>query len=249
MARTGGRCPKGQPRRARHDHEVPFPPPRGGDRPKPREGPRRKGVLPRSGEAGRPGPPATGTSGEGNGGLLLLVVDVVRQQRVERELQRWQREREQQEQQQLRSRRAGRLVIGPDLFPFRALWRQYRGCRRNKRNTHSALAFEVGAEAKLLVLQQELRDHTYRPGRSICFVTGGPKPREVFAADFRDRIVHHVLAARQERVFERFFGAQRQRQRQLDTDERPHHADREAAAGAQRMSPSAVGAPAIYQST
>jgi len=96
-------------------------------------------------------------------------------------------------------------VIGPDLYSFRALWRQYRGCRRNKRNTPSALAFEVDAEAKLLVLQQELRDHTYRPGRSICFVTGGPKPREVFAADFRDRIVHHVLVTRQERVFERLF--------------------------------------------
>lgn len=96
-------------------------------------------------------------------------------------------------------------MIGPDLYSFRALWRQYRDCRRNKRNTHSALAFEVDAEAKLLVLQQELRDHTYRPGRSICFVTGGPKPREVFAADFRDRIVHHVLVARQERVFERLF--------------------------------------------
>jgi hypothetical protein len=50
-----------------------------------------------------------------------------------------------------------------------------------------------------------LRDHTYRPGRSICFVTGGPKPREVFAADFRDRIVHHLLVSRLERVFEPTF--------------------------------------------
>jgi hypothetical protein len=30
----------------------------------------------------------------------------------------------------------------------------------------------VDAEANLLALQQELRAHTYRPGRSICFVTG-----------------------------------------------------------------------------
>lgn len=41
-------------------------------------------------------------------------------------------------------------------------------------------------------LGTELREHTWRPGRSICFVTDGPKPREVFAADFRDRIVHHL---------------------------------------------------------
>jgi hypothetical protein len=52
----------------------------------------------------------------------------------------------------------GRLVIGPDPYSFRALWRQYRHCRRNKRSTHNALAFEVDAEAGLLALQQELRD-------------------------------------------------------------------------------------------
>jgi hypothetical protein len=121
---------------------------------------------------------------------------------VDRELQRRQREREQQEQQQLRACRAGRLVIGPDPYAFRALWRQYRGCRRNKRNSLNALAFEADAEANLLALQAELRAHTYRPGRSTCFVTGGPKPREVFAADFRDRIVHQLLVAWQERVFE-----------------------------------------------
>jgi hypothetical protein len=53
--------------------------------------------------------------------------------------------------------------------------------------------------------QEELRAHSYRPGRAICFVTDGPKPREVFAADFRDRIVHHLLVSHQERVFEPLF--------------------------------------------
>ena len=60
----------------------------------------------------------------------------------------------------------------------------------------------MNAEANLLALQQELRAHTYQPGRSICFITDGPKPREVFAADFRDRVVHHLLVSHQERVFE-----------------------------------------------
>lgn len=96
-------------------------------------------------------------------------------------------------------------MIGPDLYSFLALWRHYRQCRRNKRNTANALAFEVNAEAHLLALQQELRAHTYRPGRSICFITDGPKPREVFAADFRDRVAHHLLVSHQERVFERSF--------------------------------------------
>jgi hypothetical protein len=148
------------------------------------------------------------TSGEGNGGELPLVVVVVReqpQQRMDRQFQRRQREREQQEQQQLRSCGAGRLVIGPDFYSFHALWEAYRTCRRNKRNSRNALAFEIDAEARLLELQRELREHTYRPGRSICFVTSGPKPREVFAAEFRDRIVHHLLVHEQERIFEPLF--------------------------------------------
>jgi retron-type reverse transcriptase len=89
-----------------------------------------------------------------------------------------------------------------DYYAFEQLWRNYHTCRRNKRNTVNALRFEIDAEAKLLDLQQELRAHTYKPGRSICFVTDGPKPREVFAADFRDRVVHHLLVHHQERVFE-----------------------------------------------
>jgi hypothetical protein len=91
------------------------------------------------------------------------------------------------------------------MYSFANLWRQYRACRRNKRSTINQLRFEIDAEAKLLELQQELRQHTYRPGRSICFVTDGPKPREAFAADFRDRIVHHLLVHHLERVFEPCF--------------------------------------------
>jgi RNA-directed DNA polymerase len=92
-----------------------------------------------------------------------------------------------------------------ELYSFSNLWHQYRVCRRNKRNTINALAFEVDAESNLLSLQAELRDHSYRPGRSVCFITDGAKPREVFAADFRDRIVHHLLVTAQTEVYERRF--------------------------------------------
>ena len=88
------------------------------------------------------------------------------------------------------------------LYSFAELWRQYRACRRNKRRTRNALAFEIDLEAKLLALGEELRSHRYRPGRSICFITDGPKPREVFAAGFRDRVVHHLLVSRLEPIFE-----------------------------------------------
>ena len=76
---------------------------------------------------------------------------------------------------------------------FQALVQAYTDCRANKRNTASALRFEQALEANLWTLHEQLQAGTYRPGRSICFVVTRPKPREVWAADFPDRIVHHLL--------------------------------------------------------
>jgi len=50
-----------------------------------------------------------------------------------------------------------------------------------------------------------LKSHTYRPGRSICFIITDPKPREVFAADFRDRVIHHLLVGYLEPIWEKIF--------------------------------------------
>jgi retron-type reverse transcriptase len=78
-------------------------------------------------------------------------------------------------------------------YSFELLLRAYIDCRKNKRNTASALAFEQDLERNLWQLHEELTEGSYAPGRSICFVITRPKPREVWAADFRDRIVHHLL--------------------------------------------------------
>ncbi len=81
----------------------------------------------------------------------------------------------------------------------------YFDCRRHKRNTESALAFELQLEHNLVGLFDELAAGTYRPGPSICFVVTRPKPREVWAAAFRDRIVHHLLYNKVGARFERAF--------------------------------------------
>jgi retron-type reverse transcriptase len=78
-------------------------------------------------------------------------------------------------------------------FSFEALVAAYFDCRANKRNQPSALAFEQDLERNLAQLHEDLLEGRYRPGPSICFVITRPKPREVWAADFRDRIVHHLL--------------------------------------------------------
>ena len=81
----------------------------------------------------------------------------------------------------------------------------YFDCRRAKRNTGSALEFEQDLERNLSRLYEELADGAYRPGRSICFVITRPKPREVWAAEFRDRVVHHLLYNHIGPRFERSF--------------------------------------------
>ncbi|SDT25355.1 Reverse transcriptase (RNA-dependent DNA polymerase) [Pseudomonas chlororaphis] len=78
-------------------------------------------------------------------------------------------------------------------FQFEDLVQAYYDCRRRKRNTASARRYEQDMEINLLELYDDLIAGTYRPGRSICFVVTRPKAREVWAADFRDRIVHHLL--------------------------------------------------------
>jgi RNA-directed DNA polymerase len=78
-------------------------------------------------------------------------------------------------------------------FSFPELVQAYFDCRRTKRNSASALEFEINLEHNLRDLYDQLIDGSYAPGRSICFVITRPKPREVWAADFRDRIVHHLL--------------------------------------------------------
>jgi hypothetical protein len=86
-----------------------------------------------------------------------------------------------------------RLLPSADPYLFHQLVQAYLDCRRTKRNSASAMTFEDQAEHNLYQLYEELASGTYQPGRSVCFVITHPRPREVWAARFRDRIVHHLL--------------------------------------------------------
>ncbi len=85
------------------------------------------------------------------------------------------------------------------------LFQAYYDARRNKRNTISALDFEVDYEKKLFELYEELRNGEYEVSPSTCFVIFKPVQREVFAACFRDRVVHHLIYNYINSVFERLF--------------------------------------------
>lgn len=81
----------------------------------------------------------------------------------------------------------------------------YYDCRKNKRSTASAVMYELDYEGKLIALKDRVNARTYQPGKSICFVVTRPRYREVFAASFEDRIIHHWVALRLEPLFEQVF--------------------------------------------
>ena len=78
-------------------------------------------------------------------------------------------------------------------LPLEELFEAYIECRKKKRYTYNALKFEIDYEAQLVKLCQEINQGIYQPKSSIAFVVDKPVKREIFAADFRDRIVHHWL--------------------------------------------------------
>ena len=90
-------------------------------------------------------------------------------------------------------------------FTIEELFEAYYDARRNKRNTSSQLRFELHLEENITTLYNDLRSKTYVPGTSICFTINDSVRREVFAADFRDRVVHHLLYNRLSPIFERRF--------------------------------------------
>ena len=78
----------------------------------------------------------------------------------------------------------------------------YFSCRKHKRNTASALEFEKDYILGCHRLWQELNERTYEIGTSTAFCVSFPKIREVFAANFRDRIVHHLIVNKFNHWFE-----------------------------------------------
>ena len=72
----------------------------------------------------------------------------------------------------------------------------YHDCCANKKSSYECTAYRMRYELDLWLLIYQVYTRTYKPGKSTCFVVTRPKLREVFAADFRDRIVHHWICLR-----------------------------------------------------
>lgn len=88
---------------------------------------------------------------------------------------------------------------------YKDLCQAYFDARKHKRNKPYQRRFEANWEQNLQRLCDELMNHTYHPLPSDCFVITDPKRREVFAAHFRDRIVHHIYFNYTHELYERTF--------------------------------------------
>ncbi len=85
------------------------------------------------------------------------------------------------------------------------LFQAYYDARRYKRNTMSALNFEINLEHNLFELYQEIKNGTYQISPSLAFIIFDPVQREIIASPFRDRVVHHLVFNYINPVLEKLF--------------------------------------------
>lgn len=95
--------------------------------------------------------------------------------------------------------------LDPAKIKLEDLFQAYFDCRIHKRNTASALIFEANYESQLVKLCDEINSGNYHIGQSVAFIVNKPVKREVFAANFRDRIVHHLVINKINHLLEKAF--------------------------------------------
>ncbi|CAK0759781.1 RNA-directed DNA polymerase [Gammaproteobacteria bacterium] len=90
-------------------------------------------------------------------------------------------------------------------FGFASVWRAWLACRRRKRGSRQAQLYELNLLDNIQDTALALQQRRFSPSRSYCFVARQPKAREIHAAIFGDRVVHHLLVPWLERFYEPVF--------------------------------------------
>jgi hypothetical protein len=103
------------------------------------------------------------------------------------------------------------LVLGKNMHKINKdkllvdLFVAYYDARKNKRSKHSVLEYELNYESNLIKLRDSLLDGSYKISKSICFISNYPVKREIFAASFEDRIIHHLIFNYINPIFDNLF--------------------------------------------
>lgn len=73
------------------------------------------------------------------------------------------------------------------------LFMAYKEARLGKRKTRDEQRFELNLDENLMLLRHDIMDRSYIPSRGTAHIIHKPVMREIFAAPFRDRVVHHYI--------------------------------------------------------
>lgn len=81
------------------------------------------------------------------------------------------------------------------MIRFEDIVQAYRVARRNKIKSPDQVEFELHWQQYCYEIWQDVTNMTFRP-TAYTFISKKPKPREVFAADMKTRVLHHYLDIR-----------------------------------------------------
>jgi len=85
------------------------------------------------------------------------------------------------------------IQITCDYSLIEDIFQAYYDARQNKRNSSTSLLFELEYEKNLVKLFWEISERRYNTSPHSAFIIEKPVKREVFASEFRDRIIHHLI--------------------------------------------------------
>lgn len=88
---------------------------------------------------------------------------------------------------------------------LRELYIAFYDARKGKAERSYVRKWESNLKENMELLCDDLYYRRYKPLPSKCFIVDYPKKREIFAAMFRDRIVHHLYFNMTHRMYERTF--------------------------------------------
>ena len=85
------------------------------------------------------------------------------------------------------------------------LYYAFQCAKKHKVGKNYIKVFEKNLHENLVKLRDEIFERKYKPQPSVCFIIQDPKRREIFAANFRDRVVHHLYYNYTYELFDRTF--------------------------------------------
>ncbi len=86
------------------------------------------------------------------------------------------------------------------------IYQAYKKCHKGKAKSVKAQKYSAMLIDNIFDTHFALQTNTYKPKSYTSFVaTNGSKPREIFAASFDDRVVHHYLISRLEKIISHKF--------------------------------------------